>query len=180
MVSRQHRGSSVKHAGQFLPNGLHKSEIPDYLLSKSFEKRAGVWLPRREVLLGLAATATYAAMPVRPAKAISGAQLGATLGVAITAVELAKLVWDLGEKIIGSFTATNNDAKPQIGSVILAIINDSDEVESSQGRHFKIPKHTEAVLNFRNGPAPDEAGDKTFYVLAEDDYETFDIEVVEA
>lgn len=51
MVSRQHRGSSVKHAGQFLPNGLHKSEIPDYLLSKSFEKRAGVWLPRREVLL---------------------------------------------------------------------------------------------------------------------------------
>ncbi|MGO7032635.1 hypothetical protein ACCT19_17110 [Rhizobium ruizarguesonis] len=180
MVTRQHRGASVNNAGQFLPKGLHKSEIPDYLLSKSFEKKAGVWLPRREVLLGLAATATYAAVPVRPAKAISGTTLGATIDVAIGVVTLTKLLWELGEKIYGTFTADNQEEGPQSGTIILAILNDSGDVETSQGRNYKIPKNTEATLKFHDGPVLEEEGNKTFYVLAENDYSSAEIEVTEA
>ena len=164
----------------FLPAGLHKADIPDYLLSKSFEKRAGLWLPRREVLLGLSAMAAYAAIPVRPANAISGAALGATIALAISAVELIKSVWDLAEKVAGEFNGSNNEEKPQAGTIIIAICDEDDRVEVSQGRNYKIPKNTEVTLRFKKGPAPEEYGKKTLYVCSRTDYATTDFEVAAA
>ena len=70
-----------------IPQGMPLAEGPDYVLSRTHAKAIGE-LPRREVLVGLAATMAATAMPVRPAQAVPGLAAIAIAAVAVGAAAM--------------------------------------------------------------------------------------------
>jgi hypothetical protein len=158
-----------------LPRGLHKADIPDYLRSHSFSRHAGIHLPRRDFLVKFAATTALMATPIRPARA---AGWPTAISIGIDAVSLAREAWRLGVEIYGQFRGENNTSRGQEGNVLLAILDEDDEVESSDIRLFKVPRNTVMILKFTKGPSARTRGPKTFQVAAEDDDDTFDFTAI--
>jgi hypothetical protein len=157
-----------------LPFGLLRSDVPDYLLSRSFRRRAGSDLPRRQALVALGASFASLLIPITAPAA------GITDGIKVTieALTLAKDVWELGIFLWGKFFATNRTEEEQTGNILLAILNERDRIENSQLRFFEVPYSTKAKFDFFKGPAARVRGDKTFQVASEIDSDEVSFQAV--
>jgi hypothetical protein len=167
----------------FLLKGLHRHDVSDYLLSRTFQRRFGEEFPRREVLLGLAASAALIALPIQPARAISPSGVleivKGTITCYISSLELLDTYFEVGKHIHGKFNAKNEEGRSQHATIMLCIFDERDEVEKSEGRSFSIPPYRTAEFTFENGPAPEEPGSKQFAVASENDADIVDFEVQE-
>src|SRR5580700_6903735 len=99
-----------------IPQGMPLAEGPDYVLSRTHAKALGVNLPRREVLVGLAATMAATAMPVRPAQAVPG-----LAAIAIAAVAVGAAAMSVFKPTFGSFQAKNDDDDRVKGYVTISV-----------------------------------------------------------
>jgi len=162
------------------PRRLHRTDLPEYLLSNTFERRLGGEFPRREVLMGLAAAASLVAFPARPARAISISSIlkvaKGTLDVLVDGVELIKDVFEVKEHTSGTAVADNKSGHSEHGTIVLAIVDESNEMEMSEGRKYTVGRYTTATLTFHNAPAPQEEGAKEFWVIAVDDADSANFE----
>ena len=123
----------------FLPKRLHRHDVSDYLLSKTFQRRFGEEFPRREVLLGLAASAALIALPIRPARAKLSASavleiIKGTIKCGVSGLELLDEYFTVRHRITGQADAKNEEELSRRGIIMLCIIDDRDEVEKSEGR----------------------------------------------
>jgi hypothetical protein len=172
---------TLKIIPEILPRRLHRTNVPDYLRSRTFERRFGNEFPRREVLLKLAASAAAIALPVRSARAISASQIIAlakgTLDCAVEGLELFDKLFRVNRRTNGQCDVNNEEATSKSGTLILVIFDDAGELEISEGRSFKIPRKTTAKFTFHGGPAPQETGNKTYACAAEEDADSVEIEV---
>jgi hypothetical protein len=164
-----------------LPKGLHRNDVSDYLLSRTFERRLGEEFLRREVLLKLAASAALIALPVRPARALPVSTILAvckgTIECGLTGLLLIDEYFKVRKRISGEADAENKEGQSQSGTIMLGIFDENKELEMSEGRRFSIPRYTSATFTFNHGPAPQESGSKTFAVASEDSADSVDFEV---
>jgi hypothetical protein len=107
---------TLKIIPNIIPKRLHRSDVPDYLLSRTFERRFGTEFPRREVLIKLAAAATAIAIPVRPARALSVPQI---LRLAKGTLECGVAGFELFDDVFHVGRHTNT----QMGRLMLTIAN---------------------------------------------------------
>jgi hypothetical protein len=156
-----------------LPVGLHRNDVQDYLVSRTFKRRAGSDLPRRELLLMLGAS--FAALTVAPA---ARATLVEGLKVAIEALALAKDAWEVGVAIYGHFVAQNPTKEPQTGNLLLAVINDRERIENNLLKYYEVPDYTTATLRFDRGPSALVRGNKTFQVSSEFDSDSAEFQAL--
>lgn len=173
---------TLKIIPEIFPRRLHRTDMPGYLLSRTFERRFREEFPRREVLLKLAASAAAIALPVRSARAISPTQVLAlvkgTIDCGLAGLELFDKLFRVNHRTNGQCDVDNQEAtKTKEGTIILVIVNEAGELEISEGRGFRIPRRSTAKFTFYKGPAPQEPGDKTYGCVAEADADTVDIEV---
>jgi hypothetical protein len=157
-----------------LPRGLHRSDVSDYLLSQSFQRRGESNLPRRQILMAISASFASLIVPRR----VSAAGIVDGLKVAIEGLTLAKEAWELGVALYGRFFADNQQEEEQTGNILLAIINDHDRIENSQLRYFEVPYSTKAKFDFYHGPTARVRGDKTFEVASEIDSDSVNFQAV--
>src|SRR4051794_26710721 len=83
--------------------GIKRSDAANYILSKTYARRLGDNLPRRDILLGLAGGLACTAYPFRAANAVPWAQ--AILG----GLELANTVIKVFSPTVGRFFAKNQE-----------------------------------------------------------------------
>ena len=162
-----------------LPKGLHRHDLSDYLLSKTFQRRFGEEFARREVLL-LAASAALIALPVRPARALSADSvikaIQGTIECGVSGLQLLDEYFQVRKHISGEAEAKNEEGHSQNGTMMLCIFDQDGTIELSDGRKFSIPRYTTAKFTFQHGPAPQEPGSKTFAVASAIDADTVDFE----
>jgi hypothetical protein len=167
----------------FLPKGLYRHDVSDYLLSKTFQRRFGEEFPRREVLLGLAASAALIALPARPAPALSANRIleivKGTITCYISGLELLDQNFNVEKRISGKFNAKNEEGRSQHATIMLCIFDGRDEIEKLEDRSVSIPPYKTAEFTFENGPAPEEPGSKKFAVVSGNDADIVDFEVQE-
>jgi hypothetical protein len=155
-----------------IPQGVPLAESPDYVLSRTHAKTLGVNLPRREVLVGLAATMAATAIPVRPAQAIP-----ILAAVAIAAVTVGAAAIRVFKPTFGSFQAKNDDDDRVKGYVTISVTDvKTDEREGTITAFYIFPANTSATLIFNNGPPATTKGDKTLAVEADDSSDSDDFE----
>jgi len=164
-----------------LPKKLRRTDVPDYLLSTTFQRRFGEVFTRRETLLRLSAAAAMIAVPVRPAKALSVEAILAvckgTIEVGLAGLELLNTYFEVRKHITGQADAQNEQGQSQGGTIVLAIFDEDEELETSEGRRFSIQRHTTAKFVFKNGPAPQGRGTKTFAIASEESADAIDFDV---
>jgi hypothetical protein len=164
-----------------LPKKLRRSDVSDYLLSQTFRKKFGEEFSRREALLKLSAAAALIALPIRPARALDWEGVlsicKGTIECGLAGLELLDEYFKVSKHTSGQADAENQESQSQDGTMILAIFDEDDELELSEGRRFSIPRHTSARFVFNHGPAPQEAGSKTFAVASEVSADTVEFEV---
>jgi hypothetical protein len=165
----------------FLPKGLHRNDVSDYLLSRTFERRLGEEFPRREFLLKLAASAALIALPVRPARALSAGTIlevcKGTIECGVAGLELLDEYFKVRKHISGQADVENQEDQSESGTMMLGIFDENNELELSEGRRFSIPRYTTATFTFNHGPAPQEPGSKTFAVASEASADSVDFQV---
>jgi len=156
-----------------LPRGLQRQDASDYLLSRTYAKVLGDSLPRRDVLLKLAATLAFAAVPMRPARAVPLAAIGivsAAIGAAAIRVFNATF---------GTFEAKNDDDVQKRGYVMITVKdNNSEQIEGSITARYSFPANVQVKIAFTNGPAATTKGEKTLEVAAEENSEEDEFESV--
>lgn len=152
-----------------LPKGLRFREAPDYVLSNTFAKSLGDDLPRRHVLIGMAAALSTIAIP-RRTKAIP-----ILVPVVIGGVALAEAMYHVFHKTTGSFTAKNDEDSQVHGYVNLSVVDEnSNMVEGSSTARYSFPPDSSAQFNFWSGPHATTPGDKTLVVAAENSSDSDD------
>jgi len=130
-------------------------------------------LPRREVLLKLAATAALTAAPLKPARALPLAP------IVIVGVILGAATFKVFRNTFGNFEAKNDEPKQVRGYVEIKVTDDrSDKVENSIMAVYSFPAYTNATLQFTRGPAATTKGSKTLTVSGEDSSDDDDFEAV--
>jgi hypothetical protein len=156
-----------------LPNGLRRQDAPDYILSRTYGRVMGDNLPRREVLLKLAASLAAVAAPLQPARAMP------LIPVAITLVAIGAEIINVFKNTFGSFDANNDEARQKTGYIMLTVFHsDSNTSEGSITAQYSFPANTTVTINFNSGPAATTPGMKTLEVSAEDDSGTDKFEAV--
>ena len=164
-----------------LPKGLRRCETSDYLLSQTFHRRFGDEFRRRDVLLKVAGAAALIMLPIRPARALSGETIleicKGTIDCVVAGLELVETAMKVREHTAGEADAENKKGQSCEGTIVLAIFNEDDALEVSEGRQFSIPRYTSAAFSFKHGPSPQESGDKTFAVVSERFVATADFSV---
>jgi hypothetical protein len=124
----------------------------------------GIYLPRREVLLGLAASIAATAVPVRPARAVPLA------AIAILVVTLAEQTYKVFKPTNGTFKAKNDDDAQVKGYVQISVTDDhTDTNENSITAWYSFPANTNITVNFNKGPTATTKGDKTLTVESAND-----------
>jgi hypothetical protein len=157
-----------------IPQWLPPEDSSDYVLSNTYAKTLGVNLPRREVLLGLAASMATCAVPIRPAQAIPGL---AAVGIAVVVVGTA--IIRVYRATFGSFEAKNDGDDRVKGYVRISVTDDkTDEVEGSITAFYTFPANTTAEIRFSSGPAATTKGDKTLEVAADESSDSATFEAV--
>jgi hypothetical protein len=157
-----------------LPPGVSLEDEPDYVLSNTYAKTIGANLPRREVLLGLAASMAGCAVPLRPAQAVP-----ALVAIGIAAVAIGASAIKVYRATFGSFEAKNDVDDRVKGYLNIKVTDDkTDVVEGSIRVFFTFPANTTATLRFDSGPAATTKGDKTLEVEADDSSDSATFEAV--
>jgi hypothetical protein len=156
-----------------LPKGLRREDASSYLLSNTYARVLGTNIPRRQILLGLAASIAATSVPLRPARAIPLAAIGiAAVAVGAAAIKVFRSTW-------GSFDAENNERKQEDGYVEITVTDDdSGTVEGSITAHYSFPANTTATFHFTSGPAATTKGSKTLEVAASDSSDSDSFEAV--
>ena len=131
-----------------LPRGLRREDAPDYVLSGTYAKRMGIYLPRREVLLGLAASMAATALPSRSARAVP------LVAVALLTVGLLYETYKVFKSTEGNFQAKNDEEKQAKGYVQMSVSDDkTDTNENSMTVWYSFPANTTIEITFNKGPA---------------------------
>ena len=156
-----------------LPEGLPRREGPDYILSRTYARILGDNLPRRGILLRLAATMALCAIPFRPARAVP------LVAVTIAGVVVGEATFYVWQHTFGSFKANNNSDEQKKGYVNINVLDTkSENTEGSMLARFSFPPNTETTTSFTKGPAASSKGDKSLEVIAEDSSDSDDFEAV--
>ena len=146
-----------------LPQGLPRHEAADYFLSRTYAKILGDDLPRRAVLLRLATTMAFVALPLRPARAVP------LVPVAISAVAIGASIIKVFKNTFGTFEAQNDEEAQVKGYVSITVFDTRrDTAEGSITARYSFPANTSVTITFNRGPAPTTKGNKKIIVAAED------------
>lgn len=147
-----------------IQRGLRRDEAAEYLLSKAYARILGDDLPRREVLLKLAATMAFASVPLFKARAVPVLVPAIISGLVCGAASLPVF-----RKTFGYFFAENEEDKQLRGYVLIETIDqNSDAVEGSIMARYSFPANTKVRITFTGGPAATTKGDKLLRCSGED------------
>lgn len=143
--------------------GIKRSDAANYILSKTYARRLGDNLPRRDILIGLAGGLACTAYPFRKANALPWAR------VTLAGVRLAAKAFPLFASTIGLILGDNPEDDQLTGGMMFTVFNDNEDSEGSKFLKYSFPAQTRFKFEFRSGPAASTRGDKTLHVASSGD-----------
>jgi len=157
-----------------LPRGLRREDAPGYILSNTYANVLGLDLPRRGILLGLAASMAATIAPLRPARAVP-----ILVPVAIAAVAIGAATIKVFKATWGSFEAKNDDDEQKRGYVMINVNDEkTDAIEGSITARYSFPANTIITVRFDRGPPATTKGDKILEIASDENSDTDDFEAV--